>query len=308
MTYENRFDGMVEFAETARTGSFTAAALALRVTASAVGKSVTRLEARLGTKLVHRTTRSLTLTNEGHAYLAACTSILDELQSIEGTLALGHNVPVGRVRIDLPGAFGRRHVSPTLMSLSLAYPKLDLSISFSERKADLFAEGADLAVRIGELRDEVGLNARRLGAQRLVICASPAYLSQHGAPTRPKDLLRVSCIVGPTQGHSATWLLRSPDGSTFSQEVRGRHEFSDGEVMVEAALAGCGLCQLPTWLIGEHLKDGSLNPVLEDYSGAEMPIHAIWPTSRYMKPKLRVIIDALVGAASSKGTTFSATY
>lgn len=304
MAQGNRFDGIAEFAETARTGSFTTASTALGITASAVGKSVSRLEARLGVKLLHRSTRSLTLTNEGQAYLASCAGILEELEGIESTLAAGHSIPVGRVRIDLPGAFGRRHVLPVLIDLAAQYPKLDLSIMFSERTVDIIAEGTDLAVRIGELRDVPGLAARRLGSQRLLICASPAYLSREGEPTSPEELTRRDCIVGWRGTQATTWLMRTPDGRSAAQEIHVRHEFSDGEAMVQAVLAGCGLCQLPTWLIADHLKSGALVPVLSVTAGGEMPIHAVWPQSPYMRPKVRVLIDALVSVSQVNGSGF----
>lgn len=304
MSIGNKFDGLTEFAEAVRAGSFSAAAVVLGITASAVGKSVSRLEARLGTKLLHRTTRSLTLTNEGEAYLAACMNVLDELESAEGTIAVGRSVPVGRVRIDLPGAFGRQHVLSTLLDLSRLHPRLDLSVTFSERLVDIFAEGTDVAVRIGELRDDNGLAARRLGSQRLVICAAPSYLAENGIPLEASELLYRDCIGGMRRDQRMAWLLKSPDGATLPQEVRGRHEFSDGQAMVDAVLAGCGLSQLPTWLVDEHLRSGTLVPVLEDCAGAEMPIHVVWPQSRYMKPKLRVLIDALVQLSRQEGSGF----
>jgi DNA-binding transcriptional LysR family regulator len=304
MSIGNRFDGLAEFAETVRAGSFSGAAAVLGITASAVGKSVSRLEARLGTKLLHRTTRSMTLTNEGEAYLAACMSALEELEGAEGTIAAGRSVPVGRVRIDLPGAFGRRHVLPTLLKLSRANPRLDLSVVFSERTVDIFAEATDLAVRIGELRQDVGLAARRLGTQRLVICAAPRYLSEQGTPSTPAELSQRDCIVGWRREGRAMWLLKQEGGPAFSQEAKVRHEFSDGDAMLDAVMDGAGLCQLPTWLVSDHMASGALVPVLMEYAGAEMPIHAVWPQSRYMKPKLRVIIDALVATSSLKDSGF----
>jgi DNA-binding transcriptional LysR family regulator len=304
MTNGNRFDGLIEFAETVRTGSFTAAADILGVTASAVGKSVSRLEARLGTKLLHRTTRSLSLTNEGEVYLATCLSVLEDLDGAEGTLAVGRSVPVGRIRVDLPGAFGRRHVLPVLLDLSRRHERLDLSVNFSERTIDIVAEASDLAVRIGDLRDDSGLTTRRLGTQRLVTCASPRYLAEKGAPKAPQDLLEKDCVFGWRRGQQGSWIFKGQDGTTFSQDVYVRHEFSDGEAMVDAIVAGCGISQLPTWLVQDHLQSGALVEILQGYAGGEMPIHAVWPQSRFMKPKLRVLIDALVEAAAKSGSGF----
>ena len=185
----NPFDGIREFVSAAQSLSFTAAALELGVTSSAVGKSVTCLEARLGVKLLHRTTRRLVLTAEGEAYLASCLRVMDELAETQGFLTTGQQAPVGRLRIDLPAAFGRRHILPTLIDMAVRYQQLDLSVSFSERLVDIVNEGVDLVVRIGVLKDDADIVARKLGSQSLLICATPAYLQAHGTPQAPDDLL-----------------------------------------------------------------------------------------------------------------------
>jgi len=300
-----RFDGLPEFVETARTGSFTAAGRQLNLTPSAVGKSVSRLEERMGTKLLHRTTRRLTLTHEGEAYLETCISVFGELDGMERSLATGRTCPVGRVRVDLPAAFGRKHVMPILADLSLLHAALDFSVMFSERTIDVVDEGADLVVRIGDLDDDSDLVARQLGTQKLVICASPSYVETHGSPPNVADLSTRDCIIGWRRSARPTWLLRDIGGRTSRQEVKVRHEFSDGDAMVQATLSGSGLCQLPTWLVAEHLRDGRLVSVLDRFAGAEMPIHALWPRSRYVYPKLRVVIDALAQAALEPGSGFN---
>lgn len=288
------FAGVSEFIETVRTGSFTAAGQRLELTGSAVGKSVTKLEARLGTKLLHRTTRRLTLTSEGQRYFDGWVSILGELQGLEDSVVVGSGRISGRLRLHLPAAFGRRHVMPILLRLAQDHPGLELSVSFTERRVNLIEEGIDLVVRIGALADDADLVARRLGRQRLVICASPDYLGTHGAPVAPAELTEYDCLTGSRGAGPAAWLLRDDEGNTMSHVIRDRHEFSDGDAMVSAALAGAGLAQLPTWLIHEHLASGTLVPVLENHAGAEMPIHAVWPRSRYLKPGQRAVIDALV--------------
>ncbi|WP_210166661.1 LysR family transcriptional regulator [Methylobacterium sp. Leaf87] len=297
---------MIEFVRVAQAGSFTAAAATLGLTGSAVGKSVSRLEARLGTKLFHRTTRRITLTNEGEVYYESCVRALEELDDVEQRLMTGRSEPVGRVRLDLPGAFGRRHVLPILQELVLRHPGLDLSINFSERTAVIVEEGVDLAVRIGRLTDDADLVAVPLGRQRLVICASPSYLAGHGTPSMPADLASRDCITGWRRDGHPAWLLRQADGTITSVPVRARHELSDGEAMVAATLAGGGLCQLPTWLLAEHLASGGLRTVLDDHAGAEMPIHAVWPRSRYVRPAIRVIVAMLRQHAQMRPSPFYA--
>ena len=296
---KNVFDGVPEFLETVRSQSFTAAAERLGLTGSAVGKSVTRLEDRLGTKLLHRTTRRLSLTAEGQRYYDRWTSLMDEIEGLEGEIAPGTGGVFGRLVIHLPAAFGRRHVMPLLMKLAGQHAGLDLTVNFTERRADLVAEGIDLAVRIGELDEYADLVARPLGQQRLVISASPEYLSRNGIPSAPSDIKQHSCLAGSRNSGVASWLMKNGSGKTERLVIQPRHEFSDGDALLAATLAGAGITQLPTWLIHEHLVSGALVPVLESYTGAEMPIHALWPSSRYLKPVQRLVIDALIEEASS---------
>lgn len=300
----NPFDGIREFVSAAQSLSFTAAALELGVTSSAVGKSVTRLEARLGVKLLHRTTRRLVLTAEGEAYLASCLRVMDELAETQGFLTTGQQAPVGRLRIDLPAAFGRRHILPTLIDMAVRYRQLDLSVSFSERLVDIVNEGVDLVVRIGVLKDDAEIVARKLGSQSLLICATPAYLQAHGTPQAPDDLLHHDCLVGWRNGTRKTWMLNDEKGQTHEHEVRVKHEVGDGEMLLNLTLAGGGLAQLPTWLVQTPVDQGLLVPVLEACAGAEMPIHVIWPRTRYLQPKVRMVVDELLALAQREALIF----
>lgn len=300
----NPFDGIREFVSAAQSLSFTAAALELGVTSSAVGKSVTRLEARLGVKLLHRTTRRLVLTAEGEAYLASCLRVMDELAETQGFLTTGQQAPVGRLRIDLPAAFGRRHILPTLIDMAVRYQQLDLSVSFSERLVDIVNEGVDLVVRIGVLKDDAEIVARKLGSQSLLICATPAYLQAHGTPQAPDDLLHHDCIVGWRNGTRKTWMLKDEKGQTHEHEVRVKHEVGDGEMLLNLTLAGGGLAQLPTWQVQTPVEQGLLVPVLEACAGAEMPIHVIWPRTRYLQPKVRMVVDELLALAQRDALIF----
>lgn len=300
----DRFSGIDAFMATATAGGFTAAAEVLSLTPSGVAKSVTRLEARVGLKLLHRTTRKITLTPEGEAYLAACSRAIGELDFAETALAPKDWVPQGRIHVGLPGAFGRRHVLSGLLDMAARFDKLDLVVSFTERTVDLVQEGYDLSVRIGELGDDADLVAKRLGTQRLVICASPAYLARHGSIHTPEELGRRDCIIGSRRHSKQTWLLRTQDGRSIHQEIHVRHEFSDGEAMIAAGRAGCGIIQMPTWLANEDLQRGTLVPLLEDFAGGEMPIHVVWPKSHYLQPKVRAVIDMLQTLAAKQDSGF----
>lgn len=301
---ETVFSGVVEFVETLRMGSFTAAGERLGLTGSAVGKSVTRLEKKLGTKLLHRTTRSLTPTPEGLRYFEGWIAILEEIDSLEQGVIAGNRQVSGRLNVHLPAAFGRRHVMPVLLELAKQHPNLSLAVAFSEKRVNLIDEGVDLVVRIGTLEDDADLIARPLGRQRLVVCASPDYLARKGRPQSPNELTEHDCILGSQRSAQPTWLFRRANGDSFSQVIRGRYRFSDGDAMVAAVLDGMGVSQLPTWLINEHLASQALVTVLDEYAGAQMPIHAVWPRSRYLKPRQRIVIDALLAEAQKEGSVY----
>lgn len=291
---DSRFDGIAEFVAVANHGSFTAAAGELGITKSAVGRAVSRLEARLGAKLLHRTTRRLTLTADGQAWLERCVSALAELDHGEDALKLARDAPAGRVRIDVPSAFGRLFVMPRLLDLAARFPALMLTVSFTDRRADLIGEGIDLAVRIGNLDDTSDLVARPLGVHHLVICGAPDYLAARGIPSGQADLARHDCIVGWRHTHHVPWLLKQPDGSFAPQVVPVKHEIRDFEMLVHAVRAGLGLAQLPLWMVAEDLRRGTLATVLDGLSGGEQPVHLLWPRTTLLPARVRVIVDELL--------------
>ncbi|MCE9846527.1 LysR family transcriptional regulator [Aeromonas allosaccharophila] len=306
MAEQDPFLSVRHFVAVAQSGSITAAALALGLTGSALSKSIVRLEARLGVKLLHRTTRRVSLTLEGEAYLASCLQAIQVLEETEQSFASGKQSPSGRVRIDLPAAFGRRHVLPILLELAGKHPQLDLSVSFNERKVDLIEANIDLVVRIGALEDQADLVARRLGEQQLVICGAPAYLARRGVPLTPDELSRHDCIIDWRSGHRHSWLLHNGAGKMEDYDIPVRYEMGDGEAVRAAALAGLGLVQVPTWLVREQLDAGSLVCVLNDQSGGEMPINVIWARSQHMPLKVRIVVDALLQGAQAHGSGFRA--
>lgn len=288
------FDGIAEFVCVARLGTFTAAAEELGLTKSAVARAVSRMEDRLGSKLLHRTTRRLTLTSYGEAWLDRCGAALDELRRGEDMLKLAQNTPAGPVRIDLPTAFGRLYIMPVLLRLIAQCPALQLNVSFSDRLADMIEEGIDLTVRIGEPDDANDLVARAIGTQRLVICASPSYINARGAPGNAADLAAHDCIAGFNSVRRTAWLLKRPDGTIAPHAVPIKHRLCDFEMVLEMVRAGHGLGQLPLWMVGDDLHHGNLVTVLDGMSGGEVPINLLWPRTRALPARVRVIIDAIV--------------
>jgi DNA-binding transcriptional LysR family regulator len=287
------FQGVITFVVAARSTSFTQAAEHLGLSKSAVGKSIARLEDRLGTQLFHRTTRRISLTADGEAYFTACSTALEEIGAAESGLGPGAGEPSGRLRVDIPVAFGRRVVAPLLFEIANKYPALQLNMTFSDHIVDPFEEGIDLLVRFGELKDTSGLVARRLTRQRWAICAAPGYLQRFGVPQTLEDLSHHHCIVGHRRGQPLSWRVRQ-GAETVRYAPPSTHQIGDGEAMILAAVAGTGLCQMPRCLFREDLEAGRLVEVLEDYEPDPVDVHAVWPKVSHLRPKVRYVVDELV--------------
>jgi len=278
------------FVAAARHHSFTEAALALGVTKSAVGKSVARLEARLGTKLVHRSTRGLTLTAEGEAYLAIASRALDEIAAAETFLTSGKTAVAGLLRVDAPAAWGREVLLPILLDIARAHPDLRLALTFTDRLIDPVAAQVDLVIRFGETEDTSGLIARKLAEQRAPLVASPAYLAARGRPTRPEELRAHACITGIRREVPIGYRLA---GQAERFVIRPTHEIGDGAAVVQAAIAGLGIAQMPLSLVAKALASGELVELLPDQGTALVGIHALWPRTRHLAARVRHVVDIL---------------
>jgi DNA-binding transcriptional LysR family regulator len=293
-TLAGSLQGILPFVHAVEAGSFTLAAQRLRVTTSAIGKSIAQMEQRLGVRLLNRTTRSLSLTNDGEVYYKACITALSEIDAAQALLASRRQVPSGKLRVDLPLTFGRRCVAPILFDIIKNFPDLALEISFNDRRVDLVEEGIDLAIRMGELDDSAGLIARRLYTQRSAVCAASSYLERYGTPEKIDDLAGHTLIAYGRDGFVTPWTLMDTNGQPRKFTPRGRIILGHGEPVLDAALAGCGLAYLPTWLTSEHLKRGELRIVLSGSLVESASMHALWPVTRNLAPKVRVVVDALV--------------
>lgn len=289
--------GITNFVTTARSSSFTEAAEQLGITKSAVGKSVARLEERLGTRLFHRSTRKLSLTSDGEAYLASCLSALEIMDSAENTLSRRQDNPAGTVRIDMPASFGRNLMMPVLLELMTRHPALRLALTFNDRLIDPVEEGVDLVLRLGELQSTDELIARRLSRQRLILCASPAYLERHGQPGDIDTLKKHCCIMGYRRGAPLAWRLR-PNGEREIKFISGSaHQISDGDAMLQACLAGAGIAQFPESMVNSHIDEGSLVSVMPDHMPVPVELNVVWPRTRHLIPKVRFIVDELLRKA-----------
>ncbi|MEN8517606.1 LysR family transcriptional regulator [Burkholderia sp. MS455] len=291
---DERLRGVAEFVDVVESGSFAAAALRIGVTRSAIAKVVARLERRLGARLLQRTTRQLSLTDEGLVYYEQCRRLLADLGETEAALDAGRREPSGRLRISVPVLFGRQCVAPVMRRLVERHPRLEIDVSFSDRLADLINDGFDVAVRIGELADTSTLVGRRLGVQRMGICASPAYLERHGRPTGLDELGSHVGIAYSRGGQPAPWRIIGADGAVHDHRAAGRLRFDDLQAIADAAAAGAGLAWLPCWLMAPYLRDGRLVLVMDSNSVSGAEVFAVRPSSRHVPSKVRVVIDALV--------------
>lgn len=277
-------------------GSFTAAAARMGVSKSATGKSVARLEERLRTRLLDRTTRSLNLTAEGRAYYESCLKVLEELNAAETLLASRQRVVSGTLRINLAISFGRLCVMPVLADVADKNPDLELDVSFTDRRVDLVEEGIDLAVRLGDPGDHASLVGRRIGVQRSIICASPAYLDRRGRPSSADELGDHDCLAYAKDGRPLPWAASGPDGIARPFTVHPRHTVSHGDALRDATVNGLGLAYLSTWLAASDIRSGRLEVVPIPTPAEDVPITALWPRSRDLAPKVRAVVDALVAA------------
>lgn len=288
--------GLVAFAETATRGSFAEAARALGLSPSAVAKSVGRLEDSLGLRLLHRTTRQVSLTSDGRALYDRCRHIVDDLEALRMQAEGVRGEPAGVLRLNVPITFGKKVLVPVLAALVERHPKLALDVTFSDRYDDIVRAGYDAAVRVGAL-DDSSLVAQRIATQQMVACASPAYLAARGTPRRPEDLAAHRCLVFrmASSGRARPWdFVR--DGRPLAIVPPSSVTMDDGEALVAAAVAGMGLAQVPHYMAEQDVDAGRLVEVLPGFRSAATPISLVYPTSRQVTPRLRVLIDALVGS------------
>ncbi len=284
---------LLAFSETAKHGGFAAAARALGTDPSTLAKSVSRLEARLGLRLFHRTTRQVRLTTDGEQLFARCQRVLAELDDLQSEAAGTRATASGTLRINMPFMYGRIVILPLLATLVQQHPGLALDVRLSDAFADLIRDGLDVAIRIGAL-DDSSLVARRFSSQQLILVGSPQYLAQHGTPRNLEDLAKHHHILFrmPSSGRDRPqqFMVR---GKLVSLQPESSVRLDDGEAIAQAAALGLGLTQLPNYMATDALATGRLQEVLAQLRPPAMPIHAVMPGNRLIPARVRVLLDAL---------------
>jgi DNA-binding transcriptional LysR family regulator len=276
-------------------GSFTRAADVLDTSPANVTRYVNELEAHLGTRLLNRTSRKLSLTEGGETLYARCKSILDDVAETEGLVSSASVEPRGRLRINAPVSFGILHLAPLWPEFMRKYPRVELDVSLIDRVVDIVEEGYDLAIRISRA-GSTSHAARKLATSRNTLCASPAYLARYGYPAAPADLVEHRCIGYAYAATGNEWQLIDSERKTHAVKVNYHMHTNNGDTARAAALAGQGVIWQPTFLIGSDLRAGTLIQLLPDYRLPDIDVLALYPSRRHLSAKIRAVVDFLVDA------------
>lgn len=294
----DKFEQMRIFARVAEAGSFSNVARELGMSQPSVSKHVAALETRLGVRLLNRSTRNVSLTEEGSTYYTRCRTVLAAVEDADTSVAPGNATPTGLIRIACPFSFGECEMMPVLSKLLAESPDLKIELVMSDRFIDLVSAGVDLAIRLGDL-DDSSLIARRLTTTHRKLVASPDYLDHAGRPETLTDLKARNCLVNSRFTLFDTWQLLK-DGNPVSVQVRGNLVANHSRTLRQAALQGTGIGQIPHWLVRDDIDAGRLEVVLPDYDPWPLPVHALYPPGPVVPARVRYVIDYLEGAFGGK--------
>ena len=288
----DRYTELRSFVLVAEKGSFASAALTERVTPVVMGRRLDALEARLGVKLMHRSTRGLHLTDLGEQFLDQARQLLKDFDEVESALLAGRNLVRGHLVVSAPAAFGRRHVAPHGQAFQALYPELKMSFNLTDSVVDLVREGYDMSIRIGEVTDP-NYVAVKLAANRRVVCGTPDYFAHHGTPRNLEDLAQHNCLAFNLQGGQQRGWSFMKDGKVVAVKVSGNLDCNDGELLYNWVKQGLGIGWRSTWEIAGELKRGELVTVLDDFALPAYDIQAVYAQQRYLPAKVRYFTDYL---------------
>ncbi|QDF04623.1 LysR family transcriptional regulator [Myxococcus xanthus] len=287
-------DEIFAFMAVVDAGSFVSGGRAIGLTRSAAGKALARLESRLGVRLLNRTTRHLSLTDDGRVFHEHCQQVLAALDEAEASVGDRTGTPRGVLRLTVPDAFGRLHVLPVLKKYLQTWPDVQVEVSFTDRVADIIEEGYDLAVRINVTSTDTRLVSRLVAQHRVFVCAAPSYLAARGEPQTLEELATHDCLLFSSRGRRQRWRLRPKGGAYVTVEGRSRLRLDSGEAIRDAAVAGLGIAFLPSFLVDEDLARGRLKALLPSCETEVVRIMAFYPSKRHLPAKVRRFIDLLV--------------
>ena len=291
----DKFTGMQLFVRVAETGSFAAVAQQMGVDRSVVTRQISALETQLGTKLMTRSTRSLTLTTAGAAYLEKCRLILNMVDAAESSLTEEKAEPRGRVRLGLPLSYGLQKLMPLLLEFAQSHPQIQLVMDFSDRRSKLIEEGIDLSIRITN-RLEPGDIVRKLGNSRLMTVASPQYLAEYGKPKNPSDLAQHQALLYSHDFQSTTWVYLDKDGTSYRVSIPPRMAANNGEALMQATAQGLGITRQPDFIAQPYIDTGSVKEILPRYTSEPLGIYAVLPSNRYIPHRVSALIEFLSNA------------
>lgn len=288
----DRFRAISVFAKVVELGGFARAADKLDLSTSAVSRAVSELEARLGARLLNRTTRRVSLTEAGRVFHEKCVQLIADLEEAEALATLSAVRPRGTIRLTCSINFGMRHLACAIGAFQRDHPEVLFDVNLADRFVDLIEEGLDLAIRIGELGNP-NLVARRIGAMRLIACASPAYLKRHGTPKHPQELARHNCLSYEYAPAKGVWRFHGKDGSEHRVKTSGSVHANNGDMLAAIAAEGVGISYEPDFIVGPYLADGRLVPILKSYASPQLDIYAVYPSRRHLSAKVRMFVDFL---------------
>ena len=287
----DKYQEMRVFTAVVDAASFVGAGDALGMSKAAVSRHVSDLEQRLGVRLMHRTTRKLSLTSEGEVFLARSRDILASIEASEAELSTRSVTASGLLKISVPVSFGIRHLAPLWSEFLANHPQVTLDVQLADRVIDLVEEGFDLAVRIARLPDS-SLISRQLASTRLVLCAAPSYLKRRGTPQHPSELTQHEVVSYSLMAMGDQWQFIGPEGPV-SAKVHPRMWSNNGDTCISAALQGAGIQLQPTFLIEQQLASGQLVEILPQYRSVELGIYAVYPSRKFVLPKVRALVEFL---------------
>lgn len=282
-----QWDGISEFVYVAENESFTLASKKMAISTAQVSRQISALEKRLNIKLFYRTTRKVSLTEEGRIFYQHCRSVLDGLDAAERAITNLQSKPQGKIKLTAPVTYGEKQILPLVNNFIKQYSDIEVSAYLSNRQIDIVDEGYDLAIRLGKLSDST-MMAKKLGKRANYVCASPQYLEKHGVPHSISELNKHSCLLGTLD----YWHFRE-SGREKSLRVTGRLRYNSGYSLTDAALKGLGIVQLPDYYVQQHIQSGELVTLLNSYRAPDEGIWAVYPQNRHLSPKIRLLVGYL---------------